>query len=64
MVAEGEALAGGMVNAGAVFRRGDVVERPAPHHAPALHTPCSPCGSTASTPRRSRSAPSRAAANG
>ncbi|MFD7430016.1 phosphotransferase [Streptomyces sp. NPDC059818] len=35
--ADGEALAGGMVNAGAVFRRGALVERPAPPHAPALH---------------------------
>ncbi|WP_406454552.1 phosphotransferase [Streptomyces sp. NBC_00876] len=33
----GEALAGGMANAGAVFRRGAWVERPAPHHARALH---------------------------
>ncbi|WP_073949665.1 phosphotransferase [Streptomyces kebangsaanensis] len=37
MTAEGEALAGGMVNAGAVFRRGALVERPAPRNAPALH---------------------------
>lgn len=35
--ADGEALAGGMANAGAVFRRGALVERPAPPHAPALH---------------------------
>lgn len=34
---EGEALAGGMVNAGAVFRRGALVERPAPRTARALH---------------------------
>ncbi|MEU6840504.1 phosphotransferase [Streptomyces sp. NPDC046716] len=34
---EGEALAGGMANAGAVFRHGDLVERPAPRSAPALH---------------------------
>ncbi|WP_420711358.1 phosphotransferase family protein [Streptomyces sp. NRRL F-5122] len=34
---EGEALAGGMANAGAVFRRGALVERPAPRNAPALH---------------------------
>ena len=34
---EGEALAGGMVNAGAVFRRGSLVERPAPRTARALH---------------------------
>ncbi|MFD4231336.1 aminoglycoside phosphotransferase family protein [Streptomyces sp. NPDC058545] len=33
----GEALAGGMVNAGAVFRRGSLVERPAPPTARALH---------------------------
>ncbi|MFF7967179.1 phosphotransferase [Streptomyces sp. NPDC007903] len=37
MTAEGEALAGGMVNAGAVFRRGELVERPAPPNAGALH---------------------------
>ncbi|MEV5546482.1 aminoglycoside phosphotransferase family protein [Streptomyces sp. NPDC052309] len=37
MTAEGEALVGGMVNAGAVFRRGSLVERPAPCHARALH---------------------------
>ncbi|MYZ38090.1 phosphotransferase [Streptomyces sp. SID4917] len=42
MAAEGEAantevLVGGMVNAGAVFRRGELVERPAPHNARALH---------------------------
>lgn len=36
--AEGEALAGGMVNAGAVFRHGALVERPAPRTARALHT--------------------------
>jgi hypothetical protein len=30
IVAEEEALAGGMVNPGAVLRRGDLVERPAP----------------------------------
>ncbi|MFD0024440.1 phosphotransferase [Streptomyces sp. NPDC058382] len=35
--ADGEALAGGMVNTGAVFRRGDLVERPAPPNASALH---------------------------
>jgi hypothetical protein len=35
--AEGEALVGGMVNAGAVFRHGAVVERPAPRTARALH---------------------------
>ncbi|MFD9503349.1 phosphotransferase [Streptomyces sp. NPDC060035] len=33
-----EALAGGMVNAGAVFRRGAVVDRPAPRNAQAIHT--------------------------
>ncbi|MFD8567227.1 phosphotransferase [Streptomyces sp. NPDC059639] len=32
-----EALVGGMANAGAVIRRGDVVERPAPRTARALH---------------------------
>ncbi|MGW5307651.1 phosphotransferase [Streptomyces griseoluteus] len=35
--AEGEALVGGMVNAGSVFRHGALVERPAPRTAPALH---------------------------
>ncbi|QLJ02990.1 phosphotransferase [Streptomyces sp. NEAU-sy36] len=34
---EGEALLGGMANAGAVFRRGSLVDRPAPHNARALH---------------------------
>ncbi|OIJ64005.1 phosphotransferase [Streptomyces mangrovisoli] len=34
---DGEALSGGMANAGAVFRRGSVVERPAPRTARALH---------------------------
>ncbi|MEV0580851.1 aminoglycoside phosphotransferase family protein [Streptomyces sp. NBC_01463] len=33
----GEELTGGMMNAGAVFRRGDLVERPAPRTARALH---------------------------
>ncbi|TWV44412.1 phosphotransferase [Streptomyces misionensis] len=37
MTAEGEALVGGMANAGAVFRRGELVERPAPPGARALH---------------------------
>ncbi|MEV8452613.1 aminoglycoside phosphotransferase family protein [Streptomyces sp. NPDC052095] len=37
MTTEGEALVGGMANEGAVFRRGAVVERPAPPNAPALH---------------------------
>ncbi|MFD5969812.1 phosphotransferase [Streptomyces sp. NPDC060311] len=37
MTAEDEALVGGMANAGAVFRRGELVERPAPHNARALH---------------------------
>ncbi|MET8769573.1 phosphotransferase [Streptomyces sp. NPDC004658] len=37
MTAEGEALVGGMVNVGAVFRRGTLVERPAPRNARALH---------------------------
>ncbi|MGW5350657.1 phosphotransferase [Streptomyces sp. NPDC004031] len=32
-----EVLAGGMANAGAVFRHGDVVDRPAPRTARALH---------------------------
>jgi aminoglycoside phosphotransferase (APT) family kinase protein len=35
--ADREALVGGMANAGAVFRRGALVERPAPHNAHALH---------------------------
>ncbi|MFJ4899083.1 hypothetical protein [Streptomyces sp. NPDC088727] len=35
--ADSEALYGGMANAGAVFRRGALVERPAPPHAAALH---------------------------
>lgn len=35
--ADSEALAGGKLNAGEVFRRGAVVDRPAPPHAPALH---------------------------
>lgn len=34
---QGEALDGGMMNAGAVFRRGSLVERPAPPTARALH---------------------------
>ncbi|MFF9527536.1 phosphotransferase [Streptomyces achromogenes] len=37
MTVEGEALVGGMANAGAVFRRGALVERPAPRNARALH---------------------------
>lgn len=42
MMADGEAtddeaLVGGMVNVGAIFRRGDLVERPAPRTARALH---------------------------
>ncbi|MFF2780872.1 phosphotransferase enzyme family protein [Streptomyces sp. NPDC058052] len=37
MTGEDEALAGGMMNTGAVFRQGALVVRPAPHHAPALH---------------------------
>ncbi|MEU6228734.1 phosphotransferase [Streptomyces sp. NPDC047042] len=37
MTAEGEALVGGMANAGAIFRRGTLVERPAPRNAHALH---------------------------
>ncbi|MGY0024422.1 phosphotransferase [Streptomyces sp. cg35] len=32
-----EPLAGGLANAGAVYRRGQVVDRPAPPHADALH---------------------------
>ncbi|MER6545795.1 phosphotransferase [Streptomyces sp. NPDC001250] len=35
--AEGEALVGGMMNSGAVFRHGALVERPAPRTARALH---------------------------
>lgn len=35
--ADREALVGGMANAGAVFRRGALVERPAPPNAVALH---------------------------
>ncbi|WP_424217303.1 phosphotransferase (plasmid) [Streptomyces sp. BI20] len=34
---ERESLVGGMANAGAVLRRGELVERPAPRHAHALH---------------------------
>jgi hypothetical protein len=34
---DGEALAGGMMNVGAVRRRGEVVERPAQAHAGAIH---------------------------
>ncbi|MFF7447310.1 MULTISPECIES: phosphotransferase [unclassified Streptomyces] len=34
---DGETLVGGMANAGAVRRRGALVERPAPRHAHALH---------------------------
>ncbi|MGV9353589.1 phosphotransferase [Streptomyces misionensis] len=37
MTGEGEALLGGMANAGAVFRRGALVDRPAPRNARALH---------------------------
>ncbi|MFB7499307.1 phosphotransferase [Streptomyces sp. NPDC056161] len=37
MTAEDEALVGGMVNVGAVFRQGELVERPAPRNARALH---------------------------
>jgi hypothetical protein len=37
MTAEDEALVGGMANVGAVFRRGELVERPAPRNARALH---------------------------
>ncbi|MEW2293061.1 aminoglycoside phosphotransferase family protein [Streptomyces sp. NPDC006743] len=37
VTAEHEALVGGMMNAGAVFRRGESVERPAPRNARALH---------------------------
>jgi hypothetical protein len=36
-VADGETLVGGKLNAGAVFRRGALVDRPAPPHARALH---------------------------
>ncbi|MFI9778345.1 phosphotransferase [Streptomyces sp. NPDC051956] len=35
--ADSHELVGGMMNAGAVFRRGDVVERPAPPNVRALH---------------------------
>lgn len=37
MTAEDEELAGGTANAGEVVRRGEVVDRPAPHNARALH---------------------------
>lgn len=37
MTDEDEALTGGMANAGAVFRRGELVERPAPRNARDLH---------------------------
>lgn len=37
MTAEGQALAGGMANAGAVVRRGELVERPTPRNARSLH---------------------------
>jgi hypothetical protein len=37
MTDDGEALAGGKANAGAVFRRGALVDRPAPRNARALH---------------------------
>ncbi|MFC9595923.1 phosphotransferase [Streptomyces sp. NPDC056944] len=37
MTAEDEALVGGMANAEAVFRRGELVERPAPRNARAVH---------------------------
>jgi hypothetical protein len=36
-MARGEPLGGGMANAGSVLRRGDVVVRPAPAHAAAIH---------------------------
>ena len=32
-----EVLSGGITNAGAVFRRGEIVDRPAQPHAPAIH---------------------------
>ena len=32
-----EVLSGGITNAGAVFRRGEIVDRPAQAHAPAIH---------------------------
>ncbi|WP_328868927.1 phosphotransferase [Streptomyces sp. NBC_00287] len=38
MTAGGEELTGGSANAGAVFRRGGLVDRPAPPNARALHT--------------------------
>lgn len=37
MTAEDEELAGGTANAGEVVRRGEVVDRPAPRNARALH---------------------------
>ncbi len=37
MTAEDEELAGGTANAGEVVRRGEVVDRPAPPNARALH---------------------------
>lgn len=37
MTAEDEALIGGMAYAGAGFRRGEWVDRPAPRHARELH---------------------------
>ncbi|GAA1969718.1 phosphotransferase [Catenulispora subtropica] len=37
MVAVGEVLSGGITNAGAVVRHGEIVDRPAQAHAPAIH---------------------------
>ena len=37
LVAVDEVLSGGITNAGAVFRRGEIVDRPAQSHAPAIH---------------------------
>jgi hypothetical protein len=37
LAAVDEVLSGGITNAGAVFRRGEIVDRPAQPHAPAIH---------------------------
>src|SRR5712671_3454229 len=37
LTAVDEVLSGGITNAGAVFRRGEIVDRPAQPHAPAIH---------------------------
>jgi hypothetical protein len=49
MIAESEAPVGGRANVGAVFRRGDLVERPEPRNARALHACLRALNSTAST---------------